>query len=751
MNTFVALSLLLLQQGGSDEFSERVRPVLEAHCVACHQGPRPKARVDLARFTDEGSARANRDLWLRVRDVLRDGTMPPEGRLRPSEPQRDAVLAWIGKAIRDHADTQFVDPGRVTMRRLNRVEYRNTIRDLFGVAIDVRESFPADAVGEVFDNQGDALSLPPVLLERYLEVAESIADEVVFGRRRGEPSVHRFEDEALRSDREERSRRGVHVLATVGEITTDIDVPRAGHYVLRVRAHASRAGDDLARMELTLDGRVVEGFAVDALDTFECHVHLDAGAARIGAKFTNDYYDPKNPDPDRRDRNLYVHWIEVEGPLDPPPLDGLVERFLPEVAASTAPFEDLVRAMARRCWRRPPLADEWQRLLTFANDEAKSTHERVHRALTALLVSPQFLFRIERHPQPSDPTIIEPLDDHALATRLAYFLWSSTPDRALDDRADRGLLHDPVILQDELDRMLRDPRASALTESFAEQWLQLRRLREAQPDVALFGFDEALREAMIAESLMLFESVLRENRPVRDLVGSNYTFLNERLARHYGIEGVVGPTMRRVPFEVRGRSGLLTHASILTLTSNPTRTSPVKRGKWVMETMLGTPPNPPPANVPPLDESEEATRGASLRERLEQHRKDPNCAVCHTKMDALGFALEPFDPVGRPRERDGAFPIDARGELPDGRTIEGPIGLRDIVLQDRGIVRSLTHHLWIYGLGRAMTPTDRLEVERVLRELLEGESAGRSEVTLRAILGKIVSSRAFTSHRGDDP
>jgi hypothetical protein len=380
----------------------------------------------------------------------------------------------------------------------------------------------------------------------------------------------------------------------------------------------------------------------------------------------------------------------------------------------------LVRELAERAWRRPLEADEVERLLALTPPNA-SREEALQTVLVALLASPRFLFRVERDPPGAEPGSRRDLDGFELATRLSYFLWSSMPDEELFDAARAGRLRDPRGLEAEACRMLRDARAGELARNFAGQWLQLRTLERVEPDRQRFPhFDDELRAAMRAESEMLFEAVLREERPVSELVDPNFTFLNERLARHYGIDGVEGPTLRRVhldPAQREVRGGLLEQASVLTVTSNPTRTSPVKRGKWILETLLGSAPLAPLPGVDTLDDSPAAVKSASLRERLAQHRANPSCAACHERMDDLGFALENFDPTGRWRTEAGGFAVDSSGVLDDGTVIAGPAELERWLAHDPALARCLATKLATFALGRGMRPEDEPALDALAAEL----------------------------------
>jgi hypothetical protein len=555
-----------------------------------------------------------------VAGAVRAGNMPPAGRPRPAPAELDAFNAWLDAAVFQAGCSGPGDPGRVTLRRLNRAEYNNTIRDLLGIDFRPADDFPADDVGYGFDNIGDVLSVPPVLAERYVEAAERVVE---------------------RAFRSPEIRRRL-LSPPAGDV-----VPYGGRGLLPVR--------DEARKTLRLSA---------------------AGA----------------PPPDPAQQEL-----DRAG--------------------------EVLRAFADRAWRRPVTYDELARLLRFVEASQKAgegVEPGLQLALQAVLASPHFLFKVERDAAAAGPGVAHPVHDFELATRLSYFLWSSTPDDELFRLAAAGQLRRGRTLRAQARRMLRDPRARALVDNFATQWLQLRNLREFTPDPARFpGFDEPLRRAMLAETGLFVENVIREDRSVLEFLDADYTFVNGRLARHYGIPGVEGDDFRRVSLAgtpLHGiRGGLLTQASILTVTSNPTRTSPVKRGKWVLENLLGAPPPPPPPGADNLKGG--GTLAGTLRQRLERHRADPNCASCHGRLDPLGFGLENFDAVGAWRTHDGGDSVDASGILA-GRPFNGPAELRTLLRpQKDAFARCLAEKLLTYALGRGLGPGDRCTVATIAGRL----------------------------------
>jgi hypothetical protein len=500
----------------------------------------------------------------------------------------------------------------------------------------------------------------------------------------------------------------------------------------------------------------VEGAAQD----YEIKLNVPAGKHRFVARFINDYYKPDDPDPKNRDRNLIVERLEIQGPL------GVLPEKLPASQAklfTCRPADNndptdcaraILRPFASRAFRRPATDDEVDRLTRLvmsATKDGDSFERGIQVALEAVLVSPHFLFRIELDPEPLNPQAVRTIGDYELATRLSYFLWSSTPDEELLKLAHDGTLRKEGNLAAQVRRMLRDPKAGALVENFASQWLQLRNLKLINPDKKQFPtFDDALRNAMETETKLFFEAIVREDRSVLEFLDTNFTFVNERLAKHYGIPGVKGDQFQKVTLPTGERGGLLTQASILTVTSNPTRTSPVKRGKWILENLLNAPPPPPPPNVPELKEAEKGKPlEGTLRQRMEQHRVNPNCAVCHTQMDAIGFGLENYDPVGAWRTKDGNSDIDPSGTLPGGLKFNSPAELKAILkARDGEFRRCLAEKLLTYALGRGLEYYDKCTVDTIVKNV----SANQDRFS--ALVLEIVNSDAFQKRRGkqgDEP
>lgn len=730
----------------TDDFEGIVRPFLETHCIECHSGVDPEGELDLAAFGSTSSILAAPGDWTLVQEVLEFDEMPPRGRPRPSETEREGMLGWLGKHLGgEGAPTGPLDPGTPVLRRLNHVEYENTIRDLFGIEFPARDMLAADGVGHGFDTVGEALSIPDVLFEQYLNAAERIASEAV-----------RVDDtKPLREQRydaakglEGRLRGNSIFLTTRGEVPAIHGFPRDSRYRLRVSTWGQQAGPEPVRVAILLDGRSLEEFDIEgvqgASEVIEVEVEVPKGRHTVSARFTNDYYAPEAEDPAERDRNMAVDWIEVVGPLDPP----VPSRFQGELLARHG--EDLGRKrlaailtdLVPRVWRREVDARELARI-ERALPEDGPIEARLRVAIELLLASPWFLFKVEL--DPADAEVARDLNDHELATRLSYFLWSTTPDDQLLELARRGSLGEPEVYRSEVERLLDDPRSRALADNFAAQWLQLRPLADMRMDKERFpAFDDGLRGAMAEETRLFFDHLLRSGAPIGDLIEADYTFVNAQLAAHYGLEGAFGEGFEKVSLSGTPRRGLLGQGAMLTVTSDPIRTSPVKRGRWILDVLLGAPPAAPPPGVDSLDEDPAAITAHSLRERLEQHRADPACSVCHETMDPLGFGLEVFDATGALRDRDGEFEIDARGTLPDGRSFDGPLGLVDILAGDGALPRAVTERLFVYALGRGIEGDDRWAVQRIL-EGLDPESLG-----LEDLVRGVVFSDAFRRRRVQD-
>lgn len=755
-----------LPQSSSDHalnFAETVRPFLDENCVFCHNGELKTAGLELDDFDDPGSALELGEIWERVLGKLLRREMPPPGRPRPDSQAMQAVIKWI-ETQPNRPRQAGPDPGRVTARRLNRAEYDNTVRDLVGVDLRLADDFPADDAGYGFDNIGDVLSLPPILLEKYMAAADKIAAVAIVAR----PPVKATLEKYLAS----RAQEGTHLFFPDGSFRITHEFPVAGEYELRIRVvdrrYRPKKGEPppplpaAAQMAVVLGGRRIQLFEVEAdqyqRGTFDLLVEADAGEQEVSASFLSHGLEGIPPEQDDKDsdkdeRKLFVDHFEILGPLKFPPLPlseshksimicGDAEGgYQPECARR------ILSRLLRRAYRRPVLQEEIEsllRLVELADGEGDSFAQGMQLALRAILVSPHFLFRIERHPDPDNPNILHEVNQHELATRLSYFLWSSMPDDELFRVAEEGGLGNSEMIENQVRRALGHPNAGALVDNFAGQWLQLRNLESVAPDPERFpGFDEELRLAMRRETELFFETVVREDRSIVDFIAGRFTFLNGRLARHYGIEGVEGDEFRRVELDGAQRSGVLTQASVLTVSSYPTRTSPVLRGKWLLDNILGAPPPDPPPGIPDLKEEEVGLSG-TLREQMERHRSNPGCAACHVKMDALGFGLENYDAVGAWRTHDGEFPIDSSGTLPGGKSFSRPHELRAILEGEKGeFARCLTEKMLTYALGRGLESYDKPTVEGIVQRL-ENDGYRFSRLVV-----EIANSMPFRMRRGE--
>ncbi|HMO64965.1 MAG TPA: DUF1592 domain-containing protein [Verrucomicrobiota bacterium] len=705
-----------------------LKPLLKEYCYSCHGPTRPRAEINLEQFQAAPRFIETRDLWEKVRDQIESREMPPENKPQPSEADRTRMIEFIDAELARFDCTEDANPGKVTIRRLNRAEYQNTIRDLLGIWYDTHENFPADEVGYGFDNIGDVLSLPPMLMEKYLAAAEEIAEQAITTGAPGRHRARRLPPGAFvtHSDAISLADDGVWGLFREGEVYTEQDIQKAGDYVLRLRAYGEQAGTELPKMAVRVAGKDVVVRSIKALEgapeTFEVPVTLEQGRVRFAVAYLNNF----NAD---GDRNVFLNSFEIIGPLGggeeeyPDSLRRLIPG-PPARGGERAAARGSLKQFARRAWRRPVTDAEAERLVGFVGlvlQDGGSYPEAMRLALQAVLVSPHFLFRWELDPEKLEPGQSRELNDHELAARLSYFLWSSLPDDELFATADRGELTKPEGLEAQVRRMLKDWRIGAFVKNFGGQWLQTRNLDELEPDGAAFpGWNWELREAMKRETELFLETIIREDRPLQDLLDADFTFVNERLAKHYGLPGVTGNDFQRVKLAPEsGRGGVLTLGSVLTITSVPTRTSPVLRGKWILEQILGTPPPPPPPNVGEIPEDGEAVKAASLRQRLEQHRNKPDCATCHQKMDPLGFALENFDGIGAWRDQDGGHPVDASAELPGGRQIAAPGDLKRVLRDHKDFPPALASKLMTYALGRGLEYYDRCAVDAVVADLKE--------------------------------
>jgi hypothetical protein len=734
--------------------NEKLFPLVKTYCVDCHSESESTAGVNFAKYDDAESILKDRKVWIRAIDALRKEEMPPEDGMQPSADERMALMEIMHEAAHRIDCSGDPNPGSVTIRRLNRTEYRNTIRDLVGVDYLPADDFPGDDVGYGFDNIGDVLSLPPLLLEKYLAAAQEISERAIAVPLPAGAPVIRVAGKDFRGKGGSRRDDGGIVFASDGSASYEFEIPARGKYELRFRAFGDQAGDEAPKLEVKVADRTFANFSVraeeDAPDYYSKEWAAPAGKFRVTIGFHNDFYEEKGADGKQHDRNLHVLGAELVT------LEPAMPAKLPESHAKIVfvrPGKDVsdvqaaaqvLRRLASRAYRRPVEGEELRRLaqLCLAEAEREGSFEAgVRLAMQAILVSPHFLYKLE---QPAPPGQTRTLSDYELAVNLSYFLWSSMPDDELLYHAFQGTLRKDGNLDKQVRRMLADPKAEALVEQFAFQWLNLRPLDEMTLDNDLFpDFDDELKKSMKEETRLFVESIFREDRPATDLLAADYTYVNEDLAKHYGIPDVKGDEFRRMQVAQYGRGGLLSQASVLTVTSNPSRTSPVKRGKWILENLLNSPPPPPAPDVPTLERQTELK--GTLRERMEQHRADPNCATCHKVMDPLGFALENYDASGRWREEDEGLPIVAKAELPSGESFGNAVELQNILAQSQreAFLRCMIEKMLTYALGRGVEYYDQCSIDAIY------DQAVAEDGRVSAIVLGVVNSEPFQKRRGE--
>ncbi|WP_437226474.1 DUF1592 domain-containing protein [Planctomicrobium sp. SH661] len=726
-----------------------LKPFIQKYCADCHGNGSQEGDFALDRYADLESIQKDRAVWTKLLKLVELGSMPPSDATQPSPEERAAAVSWLDHQLFYVDCSTLQNPGRVTIRRLNRTEYNNTVNDLLGIEFKPADNFPSDDVGHGFDNIGDVLTVPPLLIEKYLAAAEAVSKAAIQAR---SPKYfeQKFATGSLKTEGSVHPGSDEMVFVSRGRVLAAATFPRDGEYQLRIQAFQDRGGQENAKMAVKLGESPLTTIEVKNSRRFEeltIPFQASAGPAEFSIEFLNDFYDEKAEK--HRDRNLHVGSIELEGPLDVTDEERQrvsLTRSLPDENRSVrqAAAENL-HAFLPRAFRRPVTDEELARfsgLVELAVEQGGSFEDGMEVALQAILVSPAFLFRVEGGRRQSGE--VEILDDYALASRLSYFLWSSCPDDELFELAQENRLHEPEVLKEQTNRMLRDPRAQQLVSNFAGQWLGLRKLdtRDIAPDPEKFpNFTPEIRKDLWKETELFFGSIVEQDRSILELLTAQYTFLNDRLAQYYGIEGVEGPHFRKVDLAGRHRAGLLTQGSVLTLTSYPNRTSPVKRGEWVLSVLLGDAPPPPPPAVPGLDETSTKNPDLTFRESLILHRADPGCASCHKTMDEIGFGLENFDAIGRWRTEENGRPVDASGALPDGQTFNGSDELIRVLIGRRDdFARCLTEKMLTYAIGRGVDWYDRCAVDDILQSLEKDDRFS----TL--ILG-VVNSAPFQSRK----
>ena len=753
------------------------RSVVDKYCVTCHNQRLKTGGLTLD-TPDLASVAAHSDVWEKVIRKVEAGMMPPAGVPRPDTAARKALVANL-EGVLDRAAKASPNPGRPLVHRLNRAEYANAIRDLLAVDLDVSALLPPDDSSAGFDNNADVLGLSPVLLESYLTAAERISALAV-----GDPRTPPM-GELFRVRQDESQDRHIDGLpiGTVGGLLIQTTLPLDGEYQFQVRlfrtnlgtmrgleyphqleisvndvrVHLASFGGD-KEIASSSDNPTITGDDVDG--RFTVRVPLKAGPAKIGVAFLEkthalntrrlQSYVRSSADTIDFSGNPHIDEVILTGPFkvtgvgDTPSRRRIFVCQPKGAAEEQACAQRILTTLARRAYRGDVAKDDVPTLMDFyqRGRDGGSFDSGIDLALRRLLASPKFLVRVERDPAAVPAGGAYRLSDLEIASRLSFFLWSSIPDDTLLDVASKGGLKSAAGLDQQVRRMLADAKSQAFIDNFVGQWLQLRNLKTKQPNSHEFpDFDDNLRQSLGTEAEMFFASIMREDRSVLDLMTADYTFLNERLARHYGVPNVYGTHFRRVTLKDETRYGLLGKGAVLMVTSHPHRTSPVLRGKWILENVLGAPPPPPPDVVPPFEEDAGAAKPKSVRERMEQHRRNPACASCHRMIDPAGLALENFDAVGAWRTKDGGTrgaPVDASGQLVDGTQINGVVELRAALLRDpETFVRTLTEKLMTYAVGRGLTGTDMPAVRTVVRD------SAREQYRFSSVILEIVRSVPF--------
>jgi mono/diheme cytochrome c family protein len=848
-------------QAQAAEFQQNVLPVLAKSCLGCHNDKALAGKLSLEPLRDPATTATHTAIWQSVLEKVSAGAMPPPTAKPLTDAERAAVIGWIKTLPGLTAGTTTGEPmaGRVTARRLNRVEYNNTIRDLLGVAARPADEFPVDDSGYGFDNNGDVLSVSPMLMEKYMQAAEKISRLAVYGEavppkptrlvrlmnRRSQDAydvlsegnsgmylpyslrgamygnftfpvdgeyefrlrIANFRGDDADITDEERARRAEErrklfearrlerekAAAAGGPgAGTAAGAPARGGRAggaprreptpeeLKARDEAARKAAPPRKLILTVDGAQVISTVIEGTGSFGYSQgeFTERATVKAGERFIRASYPElanldnplQNINPDMR-RGLFVDYLDIVGPFNPSTARPASYTKVFVCSQKTAQCaRTILSTLMERAYRRPVTDDELKSkvdLVTLAQREGDSFDEGIRLALQAILSSPNFLFRIEANPRPrasagsqeQDPAYVRnapllsvrraglalqtrqleyPVSNIELASRLSYFLWASMPDVELMRVAKAGTLRQPAVLEAQVRRMMADPKGFNLVENWAAQWLQLRNLGRTKPDPKRFPtVDDELLDAMRTETMKFVETIIKEDRSLLDFIDAPFTWVNGPLARHYGIKGVDGEAFQRVTLDGEQRSGILTQGAILTVSSYPTRTSPPVRGKWVMENLLGTPPPPPPDDVPSLNDSNIGTE-VSLRERLEQHRRDPSCSPCHMLMDPLGFGLENYDAVGAWRTHDGKFPIETAGTLPGGQSFTGSKGLKEILrAKSDAFVHNVSEKMLTYSLGRGMERFDRPTLEAISRQVKA------SDYRFSALVMEVVKSKPF--------
>jgi Protein of unknown function (DUF1592)/Protein of unknown function (DUF1588)/Protein of unknown function (DUF1587)/Protein of unknown function (DUF1585)/Protein of unknown function (DUF1595)/Cytochrome C oxidase, cbb3-type, subunit III len=742
MNVFrITTASVLLLTGSISTNAQKPdsgRQFIQKYCQGCHNDRVKSGTLSLEQL-DPAQAAASPETWEKVIRKLRAGMMPPAGAPRPERTAIDEFVGHLSNSLDQYA-AKHPDPGMVGLHRLNRAEYGNAVRDLLAVNVDVSTLLPSDDSSEGFDNIADALGVSPALLERYVSAATRISRLAV-----GDPATSATTNTwRVPGDLSQTAHIEGLPLGTRGGIWFDYTFPLDAEYGFKIRARSAGlgvgAGGEPVALEITLDGTRVD----PGKSSTDFRLKMPAGPHTIGVAM------PAHNSAGEDDvygvyaDNAGVTTVAITGPLNPTGSGDTPSRrkiFVCHPSGGedeTACAKRILSSLAAKAFRRPVRDSDLETLLGFYQQGRNSAgfEQGIEAAVARILIDPWFIFRFEKEPAGIAPGSIYPVTDTELASRLSFFLWSSIPDEELLRLAQQNKLHEPQILAAQTRRMLADPKASALPANFAGQWLYLRELKSARPETR--DFNDNLRQSFRRETELLFESIMREDRNVADLLNADYTWVDERLAEHYGIPGVYGSRFRRVKLPDDSRRGLLGQGSILLVTSVATRTSPVARGKWVLENILGTSPPLPPPNVPALPEDPSSAKVVSVREKMEAHRTNPVCAACHKIMDPIGFSLENFDLTGRWRSSDGGVPIDSTSQMVDGTKLSGPASLREALLSRSDVfVSTLTEKLMTYAVGRGLRYYDMPTVRAIARD------ARRNDDRFSSIVLGIVKSAPF--------
>jgi mono/diheme cytochrome c family protein len=733
-------------------FDRQVKPVLKNNCSACHNATNMSGGVNLLPYAEVSTLTTDREAWDKIVQKIESGEMPPKGMPRPPQAQVTALVTFLKGEFAKADAAVKPDPGRVTARRMNRNEYRNTIRDLLAVDFRAERDFPTDDSGYGFDNIGDILTISPVLMEKYLNAAETIASRAM-----GADPLPKKPIEVTYELKTKNIRR-LDFSTVEASHRVDFD----GEYNVIFGFPGERSADAKpVKMGFWMDGLLLQTIDVETkpsklvyfnpFSDAQVRVYLPEGDHVFRAAFLNDEFiktitDPKDAYSDKK--NKFIGSLTFVGPY-PAKVEKASRKkiLICDVKTGQACVEKIVTNLAHHAYRRPATKNEVAGLMKFvamAKGQGQSTEQGIQLALEAMLVSPQFLFRVEKDPNPTDPEKVHRLSDVELASRLSYFLWSSMPDDELLTLAEAGKLKDAATLDAQVKRMMLDKKSASFADNFAGQWLEIRNLDSIKPDPQKFPlWTPELKDAMRTETSMFFQHVLSENRPLSDFINAKYTFLNEGLAKYYGIDGVKGPDFRRVELTTDQRGGILSQGSVLAVSSYPSRTSPTIRGKYVLNNILGTPPPPPPPDVPALDDAKVGSE-VSLRKQLEAHRNNPVCASCHSKMDVLGFGLENYDAIGKWRTMDGKFPIDVGGTMPNGKSFQTAAEMRAILTDSMPQVsRCLVEKIMTYAMGRGMQTYDNKTIDEINRKL-QGEG-----YHFQTLIYEVVRSLPFQSRRGE--